>query len=357
MNNKLNNIKIPDNIDEVIYKGVNKAVMDKKIKNQKNNKLIGSVAAGIGIMFAIGVVTPTSANIPIIGGVFEKIQDEIGFSGNYSSYATSVNETVYDNGIGVTLSEIYCDGESLYVSYKVESEEKFQYTKYEYDSERDYDITEEEAEKIVGNQLLYSGDGKVNFSSKTLNNHGVAGFEGKFIDDYTFVGVEKYDLEDMNIDIPDEFEYEITIKNLRCVPWRGDEKDQVLNGKWSFKIPVKVDRESSKIITVNEINDEGYGVKDITVTPFEIKIVTEHKSDKKILDYYVEAYDENGNRLDMDNQRWNEDNSITTIQSKGKEYKSLEVVLYKEILKKVDENTSTVEGYEDVMRVKIDLNK
>lgn len=357
MNNKLNDIKIPDNIDEVIHRGVNKAVMDKKIKSKKNNRLVGSVAAGIGIIFAIGIVTPTSANIPIIGGVFEKIQDEIGFSGNYSKYATSINETVFHNGIGVTLSEVYCDGESLYVSYKVESEEEFKYTKYEYNPDRDYDITEEQAANIVGTQLLYAGEGKVNFSSENLNNHGVAGLEGKFIDNHTFVGVEKYDLEGINVDIPDEFEYKITIKNLRCMPWSGDEQDQVLKGKWSFKVPVKVDRESVKTITVNEINNEGYGVKDIRVTPFEIKIVTQHKSNKKIWDYYVEVYDESGNRLDFDNQRWNEDNCITTIQSKGKEYKSLEVVLYREILKKVDETTSTVEGYEEVMKTKIDINK
>ena len=357
MNNKSNYIKIPDNIDEIINRGVNKAVSDKKIKSKKNNRLIGGIAASLGIVFAIGVVTPTSANIPIVGGVFEKIQDEIGFSGNYSGYATSINETVYDNGIGITLSEIYCDGESLYVSYKVESNEKFKYTKYEYDADNDYDITEEQASNIVGSQLLYSGKGKVNFTNKTLNNHGVAGIEGKYIDDYTFVGVEKYDLEDIYVDIPDEFEYKVTIKNLRCIPWRGDEKDQVLKGKWSFKVPVKVDKESVKTIVVNEINDEGYGVKDIIVTPFEIKIITQHKNDKEIWDYYVEAYEENGNRLEIDNQRWNENNSITTIQSKGKEYKSLEVVLYREILKKVDETTSTVEGYEDVMRVKIDLNK
>ena len=131
-NSKYNEINIPDNLDERIDEGVKNANLQ-KIKNnrRKRNRAIGTIAASLVAVTTLGIVNPAlAAKLPIVGSVFESIEKNIHFPGNYSQYATSVNETAYSNGIGITLSEILCDGQSLYVTYIIENEKPFKYTSW-----------------------------------------------------------------------------------------------------------------------------------------------------------------------------------------------------------------------------------
>ncbi len=184
MNKNYENISIPNNIDDFIDVRVKKAV---DLKNIKRKKLIrrnlGITAASLIIILTIGFSNPAlAAKIPIVGNVFQAIEKNIYYPSNYSEYATSVNKTAYSNGVGVTLSDILCDGQSLYVTYVVESDELFKYTSWG-------------DAPLKMNQLITSEEyNKVDFSNKQLDNTGIAGLEGKFIDDNTFVGMEKYKL-------------------------------------------------------------------------------------------------------------------------------------------------------------------
>ena len=45
--------------------------------------------------------------------------------GQFTPYVTNINETVQSNGIGITITEIYCDGENLFISYNINSCESF----------------------------------------------------------------------------------------------------------------------------------------------------------------------------------------------------------------------------------------
>lgn len=330
--NRLDDIKLPDNIDDVIDNGIDRAFKEReKRKSKRGKKILTSVAAGLAITFTIGVMNPALASkIPIIGGVFENIQDNIGFSGDYSKYATSVNQTVNSGDLGVTLSEVLCDGQSLYVTFKVESKIPFKYTKYKYDPIKDYDITKEKAEEIVGVQIIDDSSSKVSFTDKELDNSGVAGFEGRYIDDKTFIGVEKYDLSNLG-EIPDEFKYEIKIKSLSSRAWDSEDKDQIFKGKWNFKVPVKVDRSLTKEIDVNYTED-GIGINKIVITPFEIKIETTHSKKMKVLGYYIDAKDDKGNKLNLDNQRWEDERSITTFARQGLNSDKIVLKVYREIL-------------------------
>lgn len=353
----LNDIIIPNNIDEVIDAGVKKAIKENEAIKKRRKIKVGTTAAGIALVFILGVMKPAIAsNVPFIGGVFEKIQNKISFLGDYSNYATSINEAVYDNGVNVKLSEIYADGESLYVTYAINSEKPFKYTKYEYDAEKDKDIAKEEAKEIVGTQLLYDGEGKVDFTDKILDNSGTAGLEGEFIDENTFVGVEKYDLRDLNMKIPNEFQFEITIKNLRCTPWNSNEKDQVLKGKWGFKIPVKVDTSSLVEIDVNEMNKEGYGVKKVILTPFEGKVITTHPKDAGFNDFEVKVYDEKGEQIEFEMGHLYENTMVDIFEMKKYQCKSLKIKIYKNTLKK-EGNTIEIIKSDEIFSVNVDLEK
>ncbi len=341
MNKKdLDKINLPNNLDNIIDEAINMAHEDKK-KNKINKgykKVFKSIAAGLAIITGIGVGTTTLAyGVPVIKNAFERIQNEIWNKGDYSKYATEVNQTVSNNGVGITLSEIICDGQNLYVSYVIKSKEPFKYIKYKYDPVKDDDMTKEEAEKIEKMQLDYGAKAKVSFTDSELDNSGVSGLEGRFIDDHTFVGVEEYNLTSLNMKIPDEFEFTINFNSIVDEGWNSErEKDNVLEGTWNFKVPVKVDKLLSKNIEVNAINNDGIGIKEVIATPIKLKLVTTGY-DREKNDYWVRVYDEKGNilRTSSGEELSSYGEYLSTIAKEGEDIKKIKVEIYKPF---VDEN-------------------
>lgn len=342
MNKKdLDKINLPNNLDDIIDEAINMAHEDKKknkIKGKGYKKVFKNIAAGLAIITGIGVDTTTLAyGVPVIKNAFERIQKEIWNKGDYSKYATEVNQTVSNNGVGITLSEILCDGQNLYVSYVIESKEPFKYIKYKYDPVKDYDITKEQAEKIEKMQLDYAAEAKVSFTDSELDNSGVSGLEGRFIDDHTFVGVEEYNLTSLNMKIPDEFEFTINFNTIVEEGWNIErDKDNVLEGTWNFKVPVKVDKLLSKNIEVNAINNDGIGIKEIISTPIKLKVVTTGY-DREKNDYWVRVYDEKGNilRTSSGEELSSYGKYLSTIAKEGEDIKKIKVEIYKPF---VDEN-------------------
>lgn len=342
MNKKdLDKINLPNNLDDIIDEAINMANEDKKknkIKGKGYKKVFKNIAAGLAIITGIGVGTTTLAyGVPIIKNAFERIQKEIWNKGDYSKYATEVNQTVSNNGVGITLSEILCDGQNLYVSYVIESKEPFKYIKYKYDPVKDYDITKEQAEKIEKMQLDYAAEAKVSFTDSELENSGVSGLEGRFIDDHTFVGVEEYNLTSLNMKIPDEFEFTINFNTIVEEGWNIErDKDNVLEGTWNFKVPVKVDKLLSKCIEVNAINNDGIGIKEVIATPIKLKVVT-NGYDREKNDYWVRVYDEKGNilRTSSGEELSSYGEYLSTIAKEGEDIKKIKVEIYKPF---VDEN-------------------
>lgn len=341
MNKKdLDKINLPNNLDDIIDEAINMAHEDKKknkIKGKGYKKVFKNIAAGLAIIIGIGVGTSTFAyGVPVIKNAFERIQKEIWNKGDYSKYATEVNQTVSNNGVGITLSEILCDGQNLYVSYVIESKEPFKYIKYKYDPVKDYDITKEQAEKIEQMQLDYGAEAKVSFTDSKLDNSGVSGLEGRFIDDHTFVGVEEYNLTSLNMRIPDEFEFIINFNSIVEEGWNERDKRHIFKGEWNFKVPVKVDKSLSKSIEVNDINKDGVGIIKVYETPFQIKIITKHPEDMDIFGYYINAFDNNGERLNIPSQSWKNNGSIVTIFKENKKINNIKVLFYDEPLKAID---------------------
>lgn len=74
-----------------------------------------------------------------------------------------------------------------------------------------------------------------------------------------------------------------------------------IDGNWSFKVPVKVDKLLVKKIEVNDIGKDGVGVKEISVTPFEIRVLTGYYNEDN--DYWIRIYDEEGNLLQGGSQK------------------------------------------------------
>lgn len=344
-NSKYNEINIPDNLDERIDEGVKNANLE-KIKNnrRKRNMAIGTIAASLVAVTTLGIANPALASkLPIVGGVFESIEKNINFPGNYSQYATSVNETAYSNGVGITLSEILCDGQSLYVTYIVESEKPFKYTSWGDSGLMDM------------NQLITSeAYNKVDFTDEELDNSGFAGLEGNFINENTFVGVQKYHLSSLKSEIPDQFTFQTKIKLIENYGANASDISSYKWGTWAFKVPVTVDKNLRKTIDLNkqDIESDTVKVNSITITPFDMIVDLNYK-EGYWTDYTTVIYDENGEILQFSQSTADEDNNTEKIcsQSPNSESSSIRVVVEKPILEekeKWEDSRGSEATYEEV---------
>ena len=224
-------------------------------------KIMTACATFVFIVFAlINVCIPIYARtIPFLGSVFTFVQDNLDFAGIYSNYAFEIGDTAVDKGITVTLSGIYCDGTSLYVGFVVESEKSFS------------EISPEDYKN--GEQLYYEGTAYLSGESERtkLNDPGVAGLEGQFYDEYTFVGIETFSLD--GLAFPSEFEFEMKIDLIGI---KSDGMNvKTTNGKWKFSALAKSNTDD---VVTYEINEEvnGHTIDKIVVTPVMITVYTSY---------------------------------------------------------------------------------
>lgn len=353
-NNKFSNIKITENIDkamdDAIDKGIERASSETKPKKIMKRKIaIGTTAACLVLIVTFGAINPAlAAKLPIVGRALEYIEKNIQFPGNYSEYATSVNEQVSDNDINVTLSDILCDGEGLYITYIVKSKEPFKNT-----SRGD--------KPLDGDQLITGEEySKVSFSNKELDNTGIVGLEGKFIDDNTFVGMERYYLTSLETQIPDNFDFQVKLTSIETIGLKQEDKDQKFNGNWEFKVPVKVDKSISKNIAINYKKDNEFSLDSVVITPFNTLISITHLNKELCNIRLIDNNNNNeigcagGNMLDGNKQ-------INYFSALPKDCKSLRVILLKNHLVKKETirhpDGSCDTDYEDVGDEEILLDK
>lgn len=293
---------------------------------KKPNTIIKRVtiaAACISLVFTLGAINPAlAAKLPIIGSIFKVIEKNVESPGDYSKYATSLNEVVSDNGIKVTLSDILCDGEGLYVTYKIESKEPF---KYELDGNEPLD-----SDQFLENEEYH----KVSFSDNELVMGKVSGLDGKFIDEHTFIGMKKYYLKLLGKEIPDNFDFEVKITSITTHISDNNSKNQNYNGNWAFKVPVKVDKSISKNIDINYKTDNGFSLDSIIITPFSVVINSTNPDNEY---YNIKVIDDKNRKLKSDGGRsLDENKKINYFGALSKDCKSLRVIIYKDKLEKND---------------------
>jgi hypothetical protein len=274
-----NNIPIPSDLDNLIESSVTKAQKHKGRVRFKASMTI--ISSAIILVVTLGVFNPAlAAKLPIVKNVFKAIEKNVFNSGNYSKYATEVKKTASDKDISVTLSEVLCDGETLYVTYSINSKTPFKNIKAYY--KPDIDLSKE-FPVDTSRMLVGHSDYSLNFTKKKPDI-GSEEMEGYFVDDYNFVGMKKYDLTLLDEKIPDEFNFYV---ELNCIADGLEGKPITINGverstlkffegNWKFNVPVKVNRALTRTIQVKDVEYNGIKVESIVITPFETKIKTTH---------------------------------------------------------------------------------
>ena len=189
----------------------NNAVLQKKAPRDPFHwmKIGGRVAGGMAAVLAVGFIfcatNPVMAkNIPVVGGLFEILQDNVSFFGDFSDYATtleSVDGTTADSseadgsktgnanstnaytktadGLTITCSEVYANSQAVYITMQFKSDKPFPET----------GTGAESGTPVI--DLDMTGGVDFNPEASPVTDGQV---EGQFLDDNTYACIFRYDL-------------------------------------------------------------------------------------------------------------------------------------------------------------------
>jgi hypothetical protein len=227
---------------------------------------------GIG---GLGYFNPAlAAKIPLIGKIFEKVEDDIIYSGDYSDKGTVLTEEDYagnldtsdysasDKGITLTASEVYCDGYSIFLTVNIEAEEAdFTHIPEHYTG---MNVTDNRTATGFYIDGTWSVDGN---ASERLENT----FEGEVIDSHTFAGMLKMNLAQKAVN---NSKLNLNINGL------GYDDDRMLDGEeisashwtegcWEIVLPFEVDESDVKTIEVGE-KKGNITLENVVISPYQV---------------------------------------------------------------------------------------
>lgn len=299
--NDFNNIKVPKNIHEYVNKGLDKAETELKLRKKRNIKRnVGIVASIVIAVITIGIASPALAeNIPILKDIFKvlgKTENPNMPTGKYLEYANELAISQEYNGIKITIEEALYDGESIYVSYKIESEEEFPYLTQTYYTEY---ITSEDGIVVGGKNFVEEPIDGIFLEERIKVDYSNVNYEmswpkvnGMLVDNKTFIGVRSYDVVSWKetddgierVQVPESFELNIKIPAFSLPVKNNDPKlaetmeveHFYVEGNWEFNIPVNLDKSIAKDRAVKEkyINEvkDGFMLEKIMTTSFYTKV-------------------------------------------------------------------------------------
>ena len=239
------------------------------------------MTAAAAVFSAVCITNPAFAeNIPLVGNVFERIGNSLGFSGNFSKYATpledensstevgstqnekeqntssdnmNTNATESDNkenentgskwsqtynGTTLTVSEVYCNDTALYISLIISMEEKIPNTL----------LTEDGTPWInLNNGSIWM---KCDFNDGDMLVN--APLDGQLIDDHTFAGVLRIDNTEFTYDFAGEQRFNEAWEKF----WKEKGIDDVYNAT-NEEMAAAIGIEDAENVTIEDAVAEG----------------------------------------------------------------------------------------------------
>ncbi len=255
----------------------------RKGKMKKSYK-IGKVAAAAAAAAIIGIgglgyFNPVlAAKIPLIGKIFEKVEDDVTYSGDYTDKGTVLTNEDYegnldtpdysvsDKGITLTASEVYCDGYSIFLTVNIEAEDAdFTHIPEHYTGMNAADNRTAAGFYISG---TWSVDGN---SPEILENT----FEGEAIDAHTFAGMLKMDFTEK---FEGSGELQLMVDGLGYDDDRMLDSEEIsashwTDGNWNIILPVEVNGNDVKTIEVGE-KKGNITLDNVVVSPYQVIVHT-----------------------------------------------------------------------------------
>jgi len=281
-------------------------------KNKSRSKVrkwtaaVASTAAVVALSTGILMANPVLASkIPIIGKIFERVEDRVTYSGDFKDKAEiltiepeatkTVKEadkssdavyTVEDQGVTFTASEVYCDGHSLYLTAKVESPEGGFNDMMGYASEEDIAALAEEiaaGKRVEGERVedmqdvikhMYAWGGGQTDKGVSGENE-LQRMEGDVLDDNTFVGMLKIDLAEV---VSGEGTFDLDLTMLGFDGYHDDRESNNIDvmhrydGSWKLTIPYTVDTQIAKTVNLNQEAVDGFTINKVFVSPYQVVV-------------------------------------------------------------------------------------
>ena len=270
---------IPDNINKAFDEALLKVQASKKKRNYKKVAGISAIFLSAGLLgFS---VTPYAKNIPVLRNIYETFNRKV--YENYDKYASDINITKENNGIGITINKVIYDGIDLEIFYTIEGEKILK----------------------TNSQFIYfqTGDFRINGEKLWLGGMGHAEYieESK-----VYVGSNNYlinsgDMLPQNdkgerVSIPDEFLLTLEINEIDLA-----EKGSI-QGNWSFDIKVSNEKIKNGVKEI-ELNknlssiQNGLILEEVILTPINTAILgrTDYNG-YNLLDYII--IDDKGRNLE-----------------------------------------------------------
>ena len=227
------NIDLNKYEDLSINKDKLKQSMRAKIKIRKKiNKALVTVASicviSIG-MLGIGIMNPALADsIPVVHNIFKDLNTKLGLGYRDPSEIQAIGESRIYNGVSLSIEEASSDGYSINLTYVIKSDKKLP-------RDNDYKPYGEDS-----GDFSFYGEHKLNNKNLEIASHHNVG--GYFKDDYTFIGMVRYDLNQQNKDIPDYIYFDLDIDGIG-----HPTKDIVMEGKWKFSFKINTNEDMKNI--------------------------------------------------------------------------------------------------------------
>ncbi|GAE02177.1 ecf-type sigma factor negative effector [Clostridium botulinum B str. Osaka05] len=248
------------NMDNLRKKKLKKNLL-KQVKGKRTKKNFKHKAVAASLIIATTLI---SVNIPAFAKNISEfksvIQALVGYGvpkeGEYEKYSNSVNKSVTDKGITLTINEVVCDDTELMIVYTIKTQDNIK-------------KIVEEVKEATG--IYFSFSQYIKIDGKETS--GGSSSDGKYLDGHTYINSESIDIGDMNL--KNSFNVDLNVKNIYDVI-----------GNWNFKFSVSKNEAAkhTKVFKPNtkvQFDESLVNVEKVSFTPMNTNItVTGDYKDK-----------------------------------------------------------------------------
>ena len=250
---KYDDIKIPDNIDDITKNAISKGRKQKNIRKYRNVMVasIATIVIGGGVM---GVINPSLADsIPIVRSIvkyFDNNKDS-RFKGDkheLEKTSKSLNLFVKDKGIEFKVNSISYDESCMTVFYTIKTDKNIK---------ENYNIAE--------NSFLDTPFINLYINGKEVNEYRNPELESKFVGSNKLEGIYRFDMSGIDIKVNDKVELKT---------------DNIFNTDGNWNIATNVDKSKSNVDShvykVNKkftIGETNYDIKEVIISPLGNKML------------------------------------------------------------------------------------
>lgn len=309
MQNLFDEIKVPQEELENIVNEKLGIIQTQSRKKKRYHILYGcsAAAACIAMLIVFSVSNPVLASqIPLIGHLFGKVEEKQPYYRNIETKPVQVipetkEEENNVDGMKISLSEIYCNTEAMYMTVLIESEEAFpDYLLH------DYYYSEVLHDENYVASITLNGEQHFDFIEEPF----LADMQlmGEYLDEHTFAGTARIDFRVIygggNIDgdtpdfqfpdtIPDSFHWSMKVDKIYDYYStadsyeNGDSPLYTREGPWSFEADVSAKQTDKIVKDVYDYGPNGMGIT--TAEKGEFEIILNSGYDESRAEYEVES--------------------------------------------------------------------